>query len=552
MDLKFQLQSIIKGEVSDDPESLETFSKDASIFEVKPRVIVTPKDVEDIKALVKFVNSHPDLSLTPRAAGTDMSGGPLSDSIVIDMTKYFNQVIEVGSNYAVTQPGVYYRDFEKATLKKKLLLPSYTASKDICTVGGMVANNSAGEKTLTYGQTERWVEELKVVLGDGHEYIIKPLNQVELEHKTRQNDFEGKLYKNLYQLLTTNYQLLQTAKPQTSKNASGYYLWNVWNKETKVFDLTKLIVGSQGTLGIITEIKFKLIKPTTHSKLLVIFLHDLKNLGKIVNKVLESKPESFESYDDYTLKVAARYIPEIIKVIHPSNLLSLFLSFIPELFITLTSGFPKLVLIAEFTGDSEKEVEQKCLNTQESLKVFGLKTRITTDEEDAKKYWTVRRESFNLLRRHSDKLRTAPFIDDIVVKPEVLPEFLPKLRSILNRYKLIYTIAGHVGNGNFHIIPLMDLTKKEAPEVIFNLSNQVFELVKSYDGSFTAEHNDGLIRSPYLPLQFGEKVYQLFKDTKDIFDPKNIFNPHKKTGATFEYSLNQVVNHHNQLHPTGS
>ena len=374
MSLKEDLQKIVTGEVTDDATSLEVFSKDASIFEITPQIIIAPKDTSDIKALVKFVSSHPNLSITPRAAGTDMSGGPLSDSIVLDMSKYFNQVIEVGTDYATTQPGVYYRDFEKETLKKNLLLPCYTASREICTVGGMVANNSAGEKTLTYGQTERWVNELRVIFSDGNEYLVKPLSQSELDKKISQSDFEGNLYKKLYQLININQQLIQTAKPTTSKNASGYYLWNVWDGKT--FDLTKLIVGSQGTLGIITEIKFKLIKPTTHSKLLVIFLKDLKNLGIIVNRVLENKPESFESYDDYTLKIATQYIPEIIKVMHPANILSLLLSFIPEILITLFSGFPKLVLISEFTGDSEEEVQQKCFTTQKSLVLTKTKINL--------------------------------------------------------------------------------------------------------------------------------------------------------------------------------
>lgn len=552
MDLKAALQRLIKGEVIDDPQKLDLYSKDASIFEVQPQVVVAPKDKEDLKSLVKFCDSHSGVSLTPRSGGTDMGGGPLSDSIVLDMTRYFNRIFEVGSDFAATQPGVYYRDFEKASLKKGLLLPCYTASKEICTVGGMVANNSAGEKTLTYGQTERWVSELKVVLSDGNEYIFKPLTKSELERNMKRKDFEGEIYQSVYELITQNSELLTRAKPQVSKNSSGYYLWNVWDQKTQTFDLTKLIVGSQGTLGIITEIKFKLMHPSTHSKLLVIFLPDLKNLAKIVRQVLIHKPESFESYDDYTLKIATRYIPELLRIMKPANIFSLALHFIPELIMALTSGFPKLVLITEFSGHTEEEVEKKCLDAQNSLKEFNLKSRITTDEVDRNKYWAIRRESFNLLRHHAQNLRTAPFIDDVVVKPANLPEFLPKLQSILRRYKLIYTIAGHVGDGNFHIIPLMDFRKPETPEIILELTNQVFKLVKEYKGSFTAEHNDGLIRSPYLTMMYGEKIYQLFKEVKGIFDPKNIFNPHKKTDGTFEYSFNNIVDHHNQLHPTGS
>lgn len=547
MDLKTQLQAILEGEILDDPQALDTFSKDASIFSIKPQIVIAPKSVTDIQKLVKFSTQNPEVTLTPRSAGTDMSGGPLSDSIVLDMTKYFNNIIKVGDNEAITQPGVYYRDFEKQTLEKNLILPCYTASRELNTVGGMVANNSAGEKTLSMGQTERYVKSLKAVLADGNEYLIKPLTKTELDLKITQKDFEGKLYKQVYQLILDNQELVKNSEPQVSKNSAGYLLWKVWDGKT--FDLTKLIVGSQGTLGIITEVTFQLTKPTTHSKLLVVFMKDLNNLAQIINNILEQKPESFESYDDQTLKVASKYLPEVLKAMKIKNIFSLALGFIPEALMAAIQGFPKLVLIAEFTGNSDEEVLQKAQNAQKSLDKFNLSTRLTSDEQDAKKYWTLRRESFNLLRRHSQNLRTAPFIDDIVVKPEYLPEFLPKLRKLLGEYKLIYTIAGHIGNGNFHIIPLMDFKDPQTRTTIPELSDKVYDLVFKYKGSMTGEHNDGLIRGPYLQKMFGEKMYQIFKEIKLIFDPKNIFNPHKKIDATFQYSYQHIVSEPTHLHP---
>lgn len=554
MDLKTQLQAILEGDILNDPQTLENFSQDASIFQVKPQLVITPKNSSDISKLIKFAtlsaNSPQPLSVTARSAGTDMSGGPLSDSIVLDMTKYFNQVLGFSGQKVTTQPGVYYRDFEPLTLQKNLLLPCYTASRELNTVGGMVANNSAGEKTLTYGQTERYVKSLKAVLSDGNEYLIKPISKGELGQKIIKKTFEGRLYKQIYELVTQNSVLISQHTPQVSKNSAGYLLWKVWDGTT--FDLTKLLIGSQGTLGIITEITFELIPPTTHSKLLVIFMNDLDNLGHIINKVLEGSPESFESYDDYTLKIATRYLPEVLKVMKVKNLISLALGFIPEIIMALTHGFPKLVLIAEFTGNSQDEVTQKAKTAQQSLQEFNLKTRLTSSESDAKKYWTLRRESFNLLRKHSNNLRTAPFIDDIVVKPEYLEKFLPKLRKILDEYKLIYTVAGHIGNGNFHIIPLMDFHQPQTREIIPELSERVYDLVFSYQGSMTGEHNDGLVRGPYLEKMFGKDMYQLFKQVKSIFDPNNIFNPHKKIDATFQYSYSHIVSEHSTLHPIGS
>src|SRR3989338_5959455 len=208
-----------------------------------------------------------------------MTGGGLTESVVVDVTKHLNKIKAIGKDSAVVEPGVYYRDFEKETLQHDLLLPSYPASKDICTVGGMAANNSGGEKTLAYGKTEDYVMELKAVLSDGKEYLIKPLTKDELDKKLKQTDFEGKIYQKIHQLITRNAEILKNARPKVSKNSAGYYLWNVW--DGKHFDLTKLLVGSQGTLGIITEIKFRLIRPKKYSRLAVIFLKKTSpTLGK--------------------------------------------------------------------------------------------------------------------------------------------------------------------------------------------------------------------------------------------------------------------------------
>ena len=545
------LKEIVKGEVSSDEKGLLVYSHDASIFEVRPQAAVKPKDVGDIKNLVKWVtankNSNKELSLTARSGGTDMTGGALNDSIVLDFTSHFNRVLEVeaippsaligGGGYAITEPGVFYRDFEKETLKKNLLLPSYPASREICTVGGMVANDSGGEKSLRYGKTEDYVRELNVVLADGEEYVLKPLTSEELEQKKSQNSFEGEVYRQIHDLLESNYELIQKAKPDVSKNSAGYLLWNVWDK--KKFDLTRLFTGSQGTLGLITKIKFRLVKPNKYSRLLIIFLRDLKSLGEIVNLVNKSEPESFESYDDHTFKLAVKILPDLIKKMG----IGAMFKFIPDVWTVLTGGIPKMVMLVEFTGDNENELMDKIRKCRKDVfDKFGIKTRITTSEKDAQKYWIIRRESFNLLRKHVKGKKTAPFIDDVVVRPEYLPEFLPKLNVILDQYKnyMTYTIAGHPGDGNFHIIPLMDFSDEKSKKIIPELSEKGYDLILEYRGSITAEHNDGLIRTPYLEKMYGPEIYKLFERTKNIFDPLNIFNPRKKVGLDMKYATEHI------------
>ena len=538
-----EVKSFLKGEALDDEETLKKYGRDASLFQIQPQLVVWPKDVEDIKNLVAFTNEHNlrssqdlKLSLTARSAGTDMTGGPLNESIILDFTKYFNHIKNIRTydvlNFGgevVVEPGVYYRDFEKETLKKGLLLPSYPASREICAVGGMVANNAGGEKTLSYGKTDKYVQELKVVLSDGGEYAIRPLNKGELENKMAQTDFEGKIYRELYKLIIDNWQLIIAAKPNVSKNSAGYALWDVWDGQN--FDLTKIIVGSQGTLGIITEIKFNLIRPAKHSKLLVILLRDMSKLVEAVHRVLRFQPESFEFFDDHTMRLGIRYM-----------FWRFAFKFLPELWLTITTGgLPKLALLAEFTGDSLEEIDKQMKAAQDSLKDLNIKSRITKDEADAQKYWTLRRESFNLLRTKIKDRKTAPFIDDIIVLPEKLPEFLPKLNAILDQYpKIIFTLAGHIGDGNIHVIPLVNFNDSEQKAAIPKIIQKVHNLIFEFKGSMTAEHNDGLTRSPFLAQMYGEPVYELFKKVKQIFDPDNIFNPGKKVGADLDYAMGHL------------
>ena len=197
--------------------------------------------------------------------------------------------------------------------------------------------------------------------------------------------------------------------------------------------------------------------------------------------------------------------------------------------------------MVEFSGKDEFKLNIQVEDLEKDLQKFGLKMRATRSVEDAEKYWTVRRESFNLLRKHVKGKRTAPFIDDLCVEPKYLPQFLPRLRKILDEAKLIYTIAGHAGNGNFHIIPLMDMKDNQNRLLIPILSDKIYNLVSEYSGTITAEHNDGIIRTPYLNKMYSPEILDLFAQTKRIFDPQNIFNPGKKVGGTVEYMVDHLA-----------
>ncbi len=531
------------GEIKDDDETREFYSHDASLFEIKPQMVVMPKDSKDIQTLVKLVaenkKSMPDLSLTARSAGTDMSGGAVNDSIIVDFNKHLNKIIGVTTTEAHAQPGVFYRDFDVATRKKGVFMPAYPASRDLCTIGGMVANNSGGEKSLQYGKVTEFVNELKVVFGDGNEYVVRPLNRTEIVKKMAQKDYEGNLYKELFELLEKHYDKIKAAKPQVSKNSMGYNLWDVWDRDTGVFDLTKLIIGSQGTLGLVTDIKYRLVPAPTHSGLLVCFLRDMSVLGEVINKGLEHKPSSFECFDDKTLWLSIKLMPYFVKTLGVWGLIKLLISLIPDAFLMLR-GIPKMVLMVEFTGESVQDVEDKIDKLRIDFRRYKMAMERDETEAKSEKFWLMRRHAFNLLRKKVKDKHTAPFIDDLIVRPEYLPEFLPKLRKIIKKYKLNSTIQGHIGDGNFHLIPLMKIEEEQERAKLLPAMEEVDQLVLQYKGSLSGEHNDGLIRGPWLEEQYGREIVRLFRQTKQIFDPHNIFNPHKKSDADWDYSFSHI------------
>ncbi|MDQ5886368.1 MAG: hypothetical protein QG628_765 [Patescibacteria group bacterium] len=543
--LKSEIQKIFQGDVTDDKEVLSAFSHDASMFELVPEVVLSPTNSQDIKNIVSFVSknksSNPNLSIVARSGGTCMSGGAIGQSIVLDMSAHFNKIGTVTKTSAQTQPGVYYRDFEIETLKQGAILPCFPASRDLCTVGGMVANNAGGEKSLVFGKTEKYISSLNVVFADGNEYQVKPLSRQELDQKMNLETFEGKIYRDIFSLVENNYDNIKKAKPPVSKDSTGYHLWNVWDRETQIFDLTQLIVGSQGTLGIVTDVTFKLVPAPKHSGTLVLFLRSIDDIADLINDVLIHKPSSFEGFDNYTLMLSFKLFFLFHKKLGWWGMITLAIQLIPDA-IKLFRGIPKMVLLVEFDGDSPEEIAQKVHKLRADLAKYKHESLFEEDETEtkSKKFWIMRRESFNLLRQTVKNKHTAPFMDDLIVRPEYLPEFLPKIRAVIKKYNLLATIAGHMGDGNFHIIPLMNIEVSSEKAKLEPAMREINEIVLHYHGSLSGEHNDGMIRGPWLKDMYGEMTLEYFKHVKNIFDPENIFNPHKKTDADWDFSMKHL------------
>ena len=545
---------------------LKKYSLDASIFTMRPSGVYIPANVNEVKEIVRNVNTFNKntqkinrQTLTARAAGTCMSGGPLTENLLISFTEHMHwhsDIMESSKKYYIeVEPGLYHRDLEKYISKSNLMLASYPASKDLCALGGIINNNSGGEKTLKYGKTDKYLKEIEIVCSDGEKYNFYEHNGDDLDVLLNPNNdsYYAHIHREIYFLLKDNWDLIQKNKPTVTKNSAGYYLWNVYDPIERSLNLANLFCGSQGTLGLMTKAKIELVPMTKNSRMITLYLDSVSNIAQIVDEIKKYNPESLELYDDHTFKIAMRYLPSLIYKMfntgRSNNILDfikLIFSFWPEIKMILSGGVPKIIIIAEFTDTNKNKLESDIDNTYKLLQDFiknnklNIKVTLAKSAKEADKYWTFRRESFNLLRSKLTDMRTVPFIEDVVVHAHDFPLFMPEFERLLDRYKLIYTIAGHAGDGNLHVIPLMKLKDPKSIETIEALSDEVYTLVSRYGGSITGEHNDGLVHAPFLHYMYDKEMLNLFQKVKNILDPDNIFNPNKKIGVTWEYAKKYI------------
>lgn len=537
------LEKQIKGGVLTDPHSRQRVSHDASIYELVPDVVVEPIDITDIEKLVAFVQknkaAYPKLSITPRSGGTDMTGGAIGSSIVLDMTTHFNTIGDLKKNILQVQPGAYLRDIDPLLSAKDLQLGCAPASRYLCTIGGVVANNAGGEQSLRYGNADRSVRQLSVVLDDGNTYIVKPLAKWQLDRKMAEKTYEGALYRQVFQLVEKHYDLIKNARPRVNKNSMGYNLWNVWDRDTGIFDMTQLFTGSQGTLGVITDVTIEAVPKPVYSGLLLAYLPSIKHLGEIIAKVMEHNPATFEGFDDITFNLGIRYFKTFRKQLGTKEYLRQ-QAHLSRSVARFKGHLPNMVLLIGFDGSSQQEVFNKISVLHDDLKKYKIRMDIEGNEASSAPFWQIRRASLSLLRNQLRGHYASPFIDDMAVRPQYLAQFIPELRKIIRKYKLPATIQGHFGDGNFHIIPLLDIAGTKDQAKLEPVMRELIPIVLQYGGTMAGEHNDGMVRGPWLPAVFGQDIYSIFRQVKEIFDPHYIFNPHKKTDASWEFSMSHI------------
>lgn len=536
-----------RGGISTKKELLDAYSYDESIFCVRPQVVIQPKNRRDVEiaatVIAEQTKRFSSLSLTPRAAGTGLGGGSLTDSVVIDLCAHLNKIGEVtekkGKITFTCEPGAMWRDVEKKLKEHDAYLPPYPASKDICSVGGAVANNSAGPDSLRYGQCADWVESINVVLHDGHTYTIKPLTYREFKMLIKKDHEHARIVKEVFSLISKNEAEIKRGKPETKKNSAGYALWSVipegvskFKKGVGTFDLTRLISGSQGTIGIITNITMRALTIPKNTTLITVPVFNLEDAASCITEALKYNPINIEIFDALTFNLALRN-PSFFKKRMPlSQYYKVMLSMYTTYHVRYRRKIPEFTILVTIDEDTAIETEPDII--AKNISSSKVKARVITNPNEAEMYWQLRRASYSLSKFQDITKRPAAFLEDVTVPPENLSKFFTQIKSFLKEFNVTAAVHGHGGNGHFHFYPLLDFTNKTTPALVEKMADKFFSTAVKFHGNICGEHNDGIIRTPHLNKMFSKKMLDLFKKTENLFDPDDIFNPGKKVNPRFD------------------
>lgn len=539
-----------RGGVSSSKELLDEYSTDESIFSIRPQVVIIPRCKADVEIIVQVITRETtrfeSLSITPRAAGTGLSGGSLTDSIVIDMKdlRDMGPITFKNKDYSTftCEPGLMWRDMEKKLKRHKLYLPPYTSSKDICTIGGAIANNSAGPDSLRYGHCADWVESMDVVLRDGNTYTVKPLTYKQFKSLIKKNHEHARIAREIFELIEKNEKEIKKNEPETKKNTAGYSLWDVipegvakFKKGQGVFDLGRVISGSQGTVGIITSLTMRVIPIQTDTTLLAIPIFDLTEAAETIVKTLKYDPINIEIFDDLTFDLALRNPSFFKSRLHGLTYYKVMLAMYSTYHVRYRGKTPAFMVLVTLNDNSLKADVRDVVKKISSRNV---RARIVTNPDEAEMFWQIRRASYTLSKFQDSNRRPAAFLEDMTVPPENLSRFFIQIKRLFKEYNVEAAVHGHGGNGHFHFYPLLDFTKKTTPRLIEKMAEAFYDTAIKFHGDICGEHNDGIIRTPFLDKMFSKQMLSIFEQTEHIFDPDDIFNPGKKVNPRFDIRHN--------------
>ncbi|MCS6967645.1 MAG: FAD-binding and (Fe-S)-binding domain-containing protein [Cytophagales bacterium] len=519
-----QLKNQLEGELHTDLAMRILYATDASVYRELPLAVAIPKTVQDVKQLIAFANKF-KTSLIPRTAGTSLAGQVVGDGIIVDFSKYFDNILEINpeEKWVRLQPGVIRDDLNFYLKPYGLFFGPETSTANRAMIGGMIGNNSCGLHSIVYGSTRDHLLEVRALLSDGTETVFKSISAQEFEEKCKGigtfSKLEQQIYQQIYQLLSNqaNQQeiLQQFPSRRVVRRNTGYALdalldLQPFNPEGQPFNFCKLIAGSEGTLAIIIEAKLNLLPlPPPHVVLICAHFQSIEESLRANVLAMQHRPSASELVDDYVLELTK------------TNLAQRQNRFFVQ-------GNPKAILMVEFMEETRDQAEKKAqeLIARWQAHQLGYAFPILYGTETAKA-WNLRKAGLGIMYNIAGDAKPVNLIEDCAVAVEDLPNYIAELDALARSKGVQLEYSAHAGAGELHPLPLINLKTAQGQHLFRELLADTVPLVKKYNGSLSGEHGDGRLRGEFIPQMVGPQCYGMFREIKQTWDPHNIFNPGK-------------------------
>ena len=509
-DIADELTRRVDGEVRFDPYSRLLYSTDASIYQMEPIGVVIPRTTDDVQAVVEFAAGE-GIPVLPRAGGTSLAGQTVNHAIVLDFSKYLNNVLEVNAEegWARVQPGIILEQLTKQVANHGLqYAPDPTTANRAC-VGGGIGNNTCGAHSVIYGKTLDHINELDVILSDGSRAHFAPLTASELEGRLSGGGLEGDIYRGVMRIAAEQQEEIDRTYAKIQRRVSGYNLDEFVPQAglTGPVNLARMVVGSEGTLCVVTEAKVNLVARPTMTSLSVLHFRSVFDASEATMKVLGHDPSSVELIDKMILDRCREALGQ-----------SRLLSFI--------EGDPGAMLLVEFYGENEAELTRKMDALKRDIGLAYACVNIMDRAQQAA-VWNVRKGGLGLLMSIRGDAKPIPFVEDPAVDPSVMGDFVRRFDEIVTSHGTTAGYYGHAAVGCLHIRPMISLKNREGIDKMVSIGDAVSDLIKEFGGSMSGEHGDGIVRGVWTRKMFGDQIYNAFRELKHTWDPQDIMNPGK-------------------------
>ena len=528
--LEQQLSDTLAGEVRFDLYSKALYSTDASLYQIQPIGVVIPKNKQDVIRTVQIASEH-KVPILPRGGGTSLAGQSVGEAIVLDMSKYMNQLLEVNvaEHWARVQPGIVLDELNHKLKPHGLMYAPDVATSSRANVGGTIGNNSAGSHSLIYGKTIDHVMSIDLVLSNADEITAAPISLQELETKKRGDTLEANIYRELCRICTDNEAEIRKRYPRILRRVAGYnldeFITDAGSKEVTPyrrdgcdenhpFSLTKILIGSEGTLATTVEATVNLVPIPKLTALCVVHFESLITSMEAMQPILECNPTAVELIDKTILDMARGSL-EFSRL------------------TTFIQGEPAALLAVEFYGETQAELESQLDRLEKTLKSTGFGyafVRCLTAEEKSR-VWETRKAGLGLLMGMTGDPKPVGFVEDAAVPIENLPEYVRRFDKIVTSHDTTAAYYAHASVGLLHNRPIVNLKSETDIQKMHNIAREVRDLLIELDGTTSGEHGDGLVRSEWIESMFGSQLYQAFTEVKKAFDPEGIMNPGKIVDA---------------------